>query len=103
AGGKGANLGELISAGFPVPPGFVITAPAFLWAMDQGGVRTLLADSVARAAGAPPEEVEQIATSARDAIRAAGVPAEIADDIRAAYRSLEAELGVDRLAVAVRS
>ena len=23
AGGKGANLGELISAGFTVPPGFV--------------------------------------------------------------------------------
>ncbi len=25
AGGKGANLGELIKAGFDVPPGFVIT------------------------------------------------------------------------------
>ena len=27
AGGKGANLGELAHAGFPVPPGFVVTAP----------------------------------------------------------------------------
>jgi pyruvate,water dikinase len=26
AGGKGANLGELIKVGFPVPPGFVVTA-----------------------------------------------------------------------------
>ena len=26
AGGKGANLGELVGAGFPVPPGFVISA-----------------------------------------------------------------------------
>ena len=26
AGGKGANLGELTSGGFHVPPGFVITA-----------------------------------------------------------------------------
>jgi len=26
AGGKGANLGELVKKGFPVPPGFVITA-----------------------------------------------------------------------------
>ena len=24
-GGKGANLGELTQAGFPVPPGFVVT------------------------------------------------------------------------------
>ena len=28
AGGKGANLGELTSAGLPVPPGFVVGAPA---------------------------------------------------------------------------
>lgn len=29
AGGKGANLGELIKAGFPVPPGFVVAAGAY--------------------------------------------------------------------------
>ncbi len=28
-GGKGANLGELRRAGFPVPDGFVVTADAF--------------------------------------------------------------------------
>ena len=39
AGGKGANLGELTRAGFPVPPGFVVTAPAYLEAMDRAGVR----------------------------------------------------------------
>ena len=29
AGGKGANLGELIAAGFPVPDGFVLTTAAY--------------------------------------------------------------------------
>ena len=29
AGGKGANLGELVKAGLPVPPGFVVTAQAY--------------------------------------------------------------------------
>ena len=29
-GGKGANLGELTRAGFPVPDGFVVTADAYL-------------------------------------------------------------------------
>jgi hypothetical protein len=33
AGGKGANLGELTSAGLPVPAGFVVTADAYLHAM----------------------------------------------------------------------
>ncbi|MCI5161436.1 MAG: hypothetical protein D3917_05310 [Candidatus Electrothrix sp. AX5] len=28
-GGKGANLGELTKAGFPVPPGFVVTAQTY--------------------------------------------------------------------------
>src|SRR2546421_12124917 len=29
AGGKGSNLSVLTAAGFPVPPGFVVTAPAY--------------------------------------------------------------------------
>ena len=29
AGGKGASLGEMSNAGFPVPPGFVVLASAF--------------------------------------------------------------------------
>lgn len=28
-GGKGANLGEMINSGFPVPPGFIVTAYAY--------------------------------------------------------------------------
>jgi phosphoenolpyruvate synthase/pyruvate phosphate dikinase len=28
AGGKGANLGEMLRAGLPVPPGFVVTTDA---------------------------------------------------------------------------
>ena len=28
-GGKGANLGELIKSGIPVPPGFVVTTSSF--------------------------------------------------------------------------
>src|SRR5215216_1389666 len=34
AGGKGANLGELIRAGFPVPNGFVVTTEAYATAIQ---------------------------------------------------------------------
>ena len=37
-GGKGANRGEMIASGFPVPPGFVITAEAYLDAMEHAGL-----------------------------------------------------------------
>ncbi len=45
AGGKGANLGELIAHGFPVPDGFVVTTDAY--AQVAAGLSTR--DSVQRA------------------------------------------------------
>jgi len=39
AGGKGANLGELTAAGFPVPPGFVVGAPTYAAFCDVAGLR----------------------------------------------------------------
>ncbi len=35
-GGKGANLGEMAAAGFPVPPGFCLTTAAFHRFMETG-------------------------------------------------------------------
>ena len=43
-GGKGANLGELRRAGFPTPPGFVVTAGAYLRVLEENGVRSQLYD-----------------------------------------------------------
>ena len=63
AGGKGANLGELVRAGFPVPPGFVITTEAY----DPGGsltdeVRDAVLVAYARL-GRPPVAVRSSATA----------------------------------------
>ena len=38
AGGKGANLGELAQAGFPVPPGFVLTTAAYADFVEANGL-----------------------------------------------------------------
>lgn len=43
AGGKGANMGELVAAGLPVPPGFVLLRSGYLAAMQAGGVELELA------------------------------------------------------------
>lgn len=37
-GGKAANLGEMLEAGFPVPPGFVITATAYYDFLKQNNL-----------------------------------------------------------------
>ncbi|MEW5872250.1 MAG: PEP/pyruvate-binding domain-containing protein [Chloroflexota bacterium] len=44
AGGKGANLGDMIQAGLPVPPGFVITAAAYRRMFESSGLESKVCD-----------------------------------------------------------
>jgi pyruvate, water dikinase len=97
-GGKGANLGELIAGGFPVPNGFVVTAEAFLRAMEVGGVRTRLVDVATSADVDDPDTLADASGELRDLVRRAGVDPQLAEQIEAAY----ARLG-DDATVAVRS
>src|SRR6266851_2076860 len=83
AGGKGANLGELRRAQFPVPDGFVITTAAYALAAEAAGVT-----------GETP-------ATARVRLAASPVPAGIADAVLDAVRKCWASLWNDR-AVAYR-
>lgn len=98
AGGKGANLGELVQAGFPVPPGFVVTAGAYLRAMDAGGVREELRRLVPTAADLGPDDLDALAERCQRLVRDAGVPDELRGPVLDAYAALG-----DGVAVAVRS
>lgn len=97
-GGKAAHLGELIGAGFAVPPGFVVPAAAYLDALDAAGVRGAVAAGYRQALAASDAERPARCAALADHIRAAGVPPALAEVVRAAY----AALGDDVL-VAVRS
>ncbi|MFI5615767.1 PEP/pyruvate-binding domain-containing protein, partial [Amycolatopsis sp. NPDC051903] len=100
AGGKGANLGELIAAGFPVPDGFVITRVGYFSALEAAGVRAEIADEHAKAltnvddAAALAETCERL----RALVRSAGLTAELAASVGEAYRALGGQA-----TVAVRS
>ncbi|MGW5158408.1 PEP/pyruvate-binding domain-containing protein [Nonomuraea wenchangensis] len=66
AGGKGANLGELIRNGFPVPPGFVVTTHAYDLAGRDGELPGELRREIAgayEALGAGPVAVRSSATA----------------------------------------
>ncbi len=99
-GGKGANLGELARAGLPVPPGFVVTADAYLRSMDAAGVRAQLRatfDEASRNPGDP----GALAASA-DRLRALVHGAEVAEDVWDRVLEAYRRLG-DDVPVAVRS
>ena len=80
AGGKGANLGELVSAGFPVPDGFVVSTVAY----DGFSVHNRLDETIAQALC----EQQNSGASIRTAFEEAPIPPEIERNILAAYRKL---------------
>jgi pyruvate,water dikinase len=102
AGGKGANLGELISAGFRVPPGFVVTSGAYLASMDAADVRRLLAEE-RHAAPGDDQEVTRQAQELQALVRKAGIEKSVRTAIAEAYGDLGRRAGSDDVRVAVRS
>ncbi len=97
AGGKGANLGELTRGGFPVPDGFVVTADAYLTAMDEAGVRVQLREGMETADPGDTAEIAATAARLRELVEKAGMPTELGQEILDAFRRLGEPL------VAVRS
>jgi pyruvate,water dikinase len=97
-GGKGANLGELTTAGLPVPPGFVVTADAYLRALDQAGTRQELRRRVEGLDVDDPAALAEAAADCQACVRNAGMP----DAVRHAVLDAYAQLGRGE-GVAVRS
>jgi len=103
AGGKGANLGELTAAGFPVPPGFVVGAPAYAAFCDSTGLRGRIEQRLADVDVEHTEELERAAGEVRAMIEAEPMPNDLANAIGESYDHLAAGVGDPETAVAVRS
>jgi pyruvate,water dikinase len=93
AGGKGANLGELMRAGLPVPAGFVVTADAYLLAVDQADVRQQLREVFATADAGDTGALAAAAEELRGLVAKAEMPAVVRDAVASAYASLGDGLG----------
>ena len=101
AGGKGANLGELTSAGLPVPPGFVVGAPAYALLCDTGGLRHRLEELLGSVDVDDGQALRDAAAEARAMVEHEPMPDEVRYAIEEAYEKL-CEGGAD-ISVAVRS
>jgi pyruvate,water dikinase len=101
AGGKGANLGELTAAGLPVPPGFVIGAPAYAAFCDAGDLRGRIEARLTGVDIEDTEALERAAAEVRAEVEAEPLPEGLAAAIGDAYEELAG--GAPRAAVAVRS
>ena len=98
-GGKAANLGEMIHAGLPVPPGFCVTTTAYAQVAEGSKIDAILTE-LSMTDSSDAAQLSKLASTVRAAIMAAPMPTSIEEAITEAYRTLgEGEF----VPVAVRS
>jgi len=95
-GGKGANLGEMASAGFPVPPGFCLTTAAFRKFIDSVPGKNRIYDMLNKAENL--EDVREAGRHVREILLDTSIP----DDVSSAVIKAWTETGTGE-AYAVRS
>ncbi|WP_433666029.1 phosphoenolpyruvate synthase [Nocardia sp. CA-136227] len=105
AGGKGANLGELVAARLPVPTGFVVLASAYEEVIQTGAHGPELDELHTRgltvAAGASridTQQLDELCHRMRELVHDTPIPPSVRDAVLSAYHRLG-----DNVAVAVRS
>jgi pyruvate,water dikinase len=100
AGGKGASLAKLLSAGLPVPDGFHITTDAYRRFVAANELQPEIEHVIVTLNRFKPAELEAAARRIGDLFSAASFPLDLRNEILAAYRALS---GQQPAAVAVRS
>jgi pyruvate,water dikinase len=97
-GGKAANLGELVRAGFPVPPGFVISANAFAGFMESSGLTHEVAKVLAEIDRGDSSQLRVAEEKLRGFVESNEISKKLKDEILIHYKALG-----NGIRVAVRS
>ena len=97
AGGKGANLGEMTSAGLAVPTGFVVTSDAYRAFIAENGLAGFITDELQNA-GDDEAKLLSAAAKFRERITAGNLPESVWNAVLAEYEKLG-----ENVRVAVRS
>ena len=98
-GGKGANLSELVRAGFPVPPGFLISTAAYRAFVRANGLQQQI---VALAKTDAVTDFELVSAAIRQLFEHGRVPSEVVSAIRQAYAAMSPD-GQAPIPLGVRS
>jgi len=96
-GGKGANLGEMINAQIPVPPGFIVTANAYYDFLQRSKITDKIRELLEPLDVNDSKQLQETAAKIRKIILNAPMPPELAKEIRDTY------IKMGRGLVAVRS
>jgi pyruvate,water dikinase len=84
-GSKGADLGNMLGAGFPVSTGFVVTAAAYARCVGEAGVAARLASITEEAAMVGPEKLTQLSREAQRLVADVAIPDDLVETITEVY------------------
>ena len=89
AGGKGASLAEMYNAKFPIPPGFIVTAQAYSYFLENSGLGEKIDRILRNLDVEKTQELDEKAGEIRELISGAKMPKEMEDLILEAYEILD--------------
>ncbi len=99
-GGKAANLGELVRAGLPVPPGFVVTTAGYAAFVAANDLAARVAGLARRPVDGDVAAFDAAAAEIRDLFRGGTVPDEVAAAVAAGCAELTGPVAVRSSATA---
>lgn len=104
-GGKNASLGEMISAGLPVPPGFAVTAYSYEKFIQETRIAEKIYEVIKETVTDvnDPKQYDAASKKIRELIEKTPMPKEIEIAIKSAYKELNKRLNIKDTFVAVRS
>ncbi|MFC1710039.1 phosphoenolpyruvate synthase [Patescibacteria group bacterium] len=100
-GGKGANLGEMVKAGFPVPGGFAITIHAYDDFLAENEIKEKIDEIIKNTDVNDPAQLQDASGRIKSIVKRSHIPKEVINDVTRAYNSLSGRLS--KALVAVRS
>jgi len=96
-GGKGANLGEMVHAGIPVPNGFIVTADAYFKFLETTKLVSEVRQCLEGLDVNDSRKLQEVSNLIKNKISSSPMPGDMINEIKGAYRKLGRGL------VAVRS
>ena len=102
-GGKNAGLGEMISAGLPVPPGFALTTDAYDTLRKHAEARRRVNEALSGVDHGDPVGLQGISAEVRRIMEAIPLDPQVREQVAAAYSELSERCGRRDVPVAVRS
>jgi pyruvate,water dikinase len=104
-GGKGANLGELTTAGLPVPPGYIVTADAYFNYVKSTGLEQKISSILEGFDKENSKDLQERAEKIQNLIKATPLPDDLKEEVVENYNKLAeaSKTPVEKLYVAVRS